>query len=211
MKGFLCIAIIFFTIPVLGQRDTLGRYSPGFKFKDGLYTAFQEFKDNCPAYPIDQLRDEMGNTLDRIDAEQPWFIASQDSLLAVSKDSIWGFSSSGKVYLKNQDFFDRMVVIGTLCHVIHREEIMDYNNTLYNGFTYAPVRREVQVEFFVDMRTGEKYEFNEKNLSEQISDDPILRSSYSQLTRKKRKENMFRFLHTYNQNHPIYFPISRCR
>ena len=194
-----------------GQRDTLGRYSPGFKFRDGVYLTFDDFKSNCPSINKNELYDEFGQNLTDIESDIVWYTLANDSLIPVSQDTIWGFSNRGKIFLRNQDFFDRLVVIGTLCHIIHREEFFDYNNAMYNGFTYAPVRREIQTEFFLDMRTGDKLEFNTENLSDYINDDPILHGSFEQLSRKKKKESMFRYLHSYNQKYPVYFPISKCR
>ena len=212
MRLFSFFILCFFLVTsAQGQRDTLGRYSPGFKFKDGVYMTFDDFKENCPSITKDELYDEFGQSLIDIQSDIEWYTLENDSLIAVARDTIWGFSNRGKIFLRNQDFFDRLVVIGTLSHIIHREEFIDYNNAMYNGFTYAPVRREVQTEFFLDMRSGIKLEFTAENLSDYISDDPILHGSFEQLSRKKKKESMFRYLHTYNQKHPVYFPISRCR
>lgn len=209
---FLSTIIIVLTVSMLSaQRDTLGRYSPGFKFKDGLYMSFEDFKQNCPSIRQSEIVSEEKSTYEEIDPRDEWFQLVNDSLRLIEKDSVWGYSNRGKVFLRNQEYFDRLVVIGSLCHIIHRETFMDYNSAMYNGFGYVPIQREVQVEFFLDMRTGEKEKFIERNFEKHLADDPVLFASFSKMSKKRKKESMFQFLHAYNQDHPVYFPISRCR
>ncbi|NNK80343.1 MAG: hypothetical protein HKO93_02510, partial [Flavobacteriales bacterium] len=95
--------------------------------------------------------------------------------------------------------------------IIHREIYLDYNNGVYGNFGYTPVRREVQIEYFIDMETGEKLEFTQRNFERHFAYDPVLLNSFKEWNKRERKEGMFQFLHNYNQANPIYFPISRCR
>lgn len=206
------LAVFLFSgILLHAQRDTLGRYSPGFKFTDGVYLEFEEFKMNCPGILIKDLRDEDGHVLDPLKNTGAWYRVDNDTTVRVDKSSIWGFSGQGQVYVRNQDFFDRLVVIGTLCHLIQREEYLDHSATFQNGYGSLPVRREVRVEFFIDVRTGEKKVFAETEFAPHLADDPLLLGSFERMNKKQRKLSMYRMLHSYNEKHPVYFPISKCR
>ncbi len=213
MKSRVFISILFISIGISlnAQRDTLGRYSPGFRFNDGVYGEFGDFRANCPSIRLIDLKDEEGAQIEILRTDEPWYILSADTLRLIDKSLIWGMSSQGQVFVRNQDFYDRLVVIGALCHLIQRETYLDYSNSQMNGYSSMPVKREAQVEFFIDLRTGEKKEFTEREFEPHLADDPILLHSFRKMTRKQRKLSMYRFLHSYNDEHPAYFPISKCR
>ncbi len=193
------------------QSDTLGRYSPGFKFKDGVYLAFEDFKSNCPAIRLKDMRDSQGNEIMDIDEAQELYYMEDDTLRFLDPKIIFGYSDQGKVSLGYEGTFNRLVVIGTLCHVVQREIVVDYVRGGLYEFNSMPVRREVQREFILDMRTGEMSAFNPSNLDYHIADDSAIASGYAEQSQKQRRAMLYSTLHSYNRAHPVYFPISRCK
>ncbi|NND95234.1 MAG: hypothetical protein HKN45_10235 [Flavobacteriales bacterium] len=207
----LTLTVLLISSCCFAQSDTLGRYSPGFKFKDGIYLVFDDFKSNCTAIPLKDLRDREGNEVSQIDEDQELYYLENDTLRPIDTDVIFGFSDQGKVSLGYEGNFNRLVVIGTLCHVVQREIVVDYIRGGLYEFNSMPVRREVQKEFILDMRTGEMSAFNPSNLDYHIADDSIIASGYTKQSQKKRRALLYSTLHSYNRAHPMYFPISRCK
>jgi len=196
---------------ITAQGDTLGRYSPGFKFKDGVYFGFEDFKKNCPAVPLRKLKDKYGVAVTRIDESQALFYLADDTLRFIDPNVIFGYSDQGKVSLVHEGNFDRLVVIGTLCHLVQREIIVDYNSGGLNEFNSMPVRREVRKEFILDMRTGEMSPMKPESLDYHVSDDASVASLYAKQSQRQRKATIYSTLHAYNREHPLYFSISRCK
>jgi hypothetical protein len=210
------LALLFFLfgfVEFQAQRDTLARYGPGFRFQNGIYMDHQSFKDNCPDYLLTDLRDEEGKSMEEVDLSSRLYAydAVSDSLIRVERDSIWGFSDRGQIYLQNMGYFDRLVVIGSICHIIHREEVIDYNAVYGVGVGQVPIRREIQVEYLVDMDTGLKQTFSPEFMLDIISDDPIVFRDYESLSARQRKQSKYLYLHRYNRENPIYFPLRGCR
>jgi hypothetical protein len=210
--ALLTLAIIFiWSSDISAQSDTLGRYSPGFKFKDGIYLGFEDFKRNCPAIPMKDLRDRYGTSVPRIDESQGLYYSLDDTLRYIDPNKIFGFSDQGKVSLGHEGNFDRLVVIGTLCHIVQREIVIDYNRGGLNEFNSMPVRREVRREYILDMRTGELSPMKPSSLDYHIADDSSIASSYAKLSQRQRKATVYSTLHAYNREYPLYFSISRCK
>ena len=211
-SNILALIIVFLLSgSICAQSDTLGRYSPGFKFKDGIYLAFNDFKLNCPSIALKDIRDEYGDPITEINETRDLFQLINDTLRYIDPKYIFGYSDQGKVSLGHDGNFDRLVVIGTLCHVIQREYVVDYNRGGLYEFNSMPVRREVRREYILDMRTGELSPFNPVNLDYHIADDSAIASAYADLSQKKRRAVLYSTLHAYNRQHPVYFPISRCK
>lgn len=213
VKYLFTSCLLLIVISLDAQRDTLARYGPGFRFQDGIYLDFQDFEDNCPSYRLNHLRYEDGQPLSAFDFRKPVYAqkAPTDSLTRVFRDSLWGYASNGQIFLQNQGYFDRLVVIGSICHIIHREEVIDYNPVYGAGAAGFPVRREIQVEYMVDMKSGDKMVFDANVLLEVVSDDPIIFRDFERLSNRQRKQSKYLYLHRYNREHPVYFPLHGCR
>ena len=201
---------LFLSFLMIGQQDTLAKYGPGFRFKDGIYFSAIEFKDNCPAISRADVFDKNKNPRADLDPKEPYYTMNQDSLIKLDFDTIWGICENGQVFIQHNTAFDRLIVVGKLCHIIHREEVIDYNSNIGMGVGSVPVRREVQVEYLIDMDSGDKVPFTSDNLLHFIQDDHILYYAYSQMSKKERRKAQYVYLHKYNNENPIYFLISGC-
>ena len=184
---------------------------PGFKFKDGVYFSFEDFKRNCPAVPLGKLKDRNGTVVTRVDESQGLFFTADDTLRSIDPNEIFGYSNQGKVSLVHEGNFDRLVVIGTLCHLVQREIVIDYNSGGLNEFNSMPVRREVRKEFILDMRTGEMSPMKPSSLDYHVADDSSIASLYAKQSQRQRKTTIYSTLHAYNRKYPLYFSISRCK
>ncbi len=205
----LCVSFLS-VLSALGQQDTLAKYGSGFRFKDGIYLSPLDFRDNCPSYPRNKVYDKMGKQRLDLDPKESYYVVNEDSLIRLEFDSIWGLCENGQVYVQHNSAFDRLIIVGKLCHIIHREEVIDFNANYGVGVGTVPVRREVQVEYLIDLESGEKVPFNEDNLSFYMQDDPVIFNSYELLTRKEKRKRQYVFLHRYNTENPVYFLISGC-
>jgi hypothetical protein len=193
-----------------GQQDTLAKYGPGFRFKDGIYLNAGNFRDNCPAYTKDEVYSKKGTKRRELDPKEDYFVMLEDSLIKLPFDSIWGICENGQVFVQHNTAFDRLIVVGKLCHIIHREEVIDYNSNIGMGVSSVPVRREVQVEYLIDLDTEDKVPFTPENLVHYMQDDHVLYMAYTGLSKKERRKSLYVFLHRYNNENPIYFLISGC-
>jgi hypothetical protein len=193
-----------------GQQDTLAKYGPGFRFKDGIYLDAGNFRDNCPVYAMDEVYNDKGTKRGELDPKEDFYVMPEDSLIKLPFDSIWGICENGQVFVQHNTAFDRLIVVGKLCHIIHREEVIDYNSNIGMGVSSVPVRREVQVEYLIDLDSEEKVTFTPENLLHHMQDDHVLYRSFAGLSKKDRRKSLYEFLHRYNNDNPIYFLISGC-
>ncbi len=210
----ISLLVLCFCGPSLqAQADTLVKYSPGFRFTDGIFTSQEQFLNNCPAYAKADLYDEFGNKVQDVSLEYPIYLMKNDTMTLVDSDIVWGYSNRGQVFLRHQDYYNRLVIIGTLCHIIHTDQFVDYdyNYTTYYYNNSMPVRREANVQYIINMETGVKKQLALDTFTEMLEDDPTLYNEFVNIKQKgKRKDRMFLFLRRYNDKHPLFFPHNGC-
>ncbi|MEW6469585.1 MAG: hypothetical protein AB1458_11705 [Bacteroidota bacterium] len=185
-------------------------YSKDFEFAEGLYLSFSDFRNNHPVpkasivslydkSAIDFFKKELQKT-------QIAFIDTSGKQITVYTHKLWGYSSSGNVYINYGVDFYKIQVIGSLCHFTAFVQIvLGGDPTLQNPYD---MRDGYQMEqFMMDMETGKIAVFNYTNMQGFLKRDEELYKDYSALSKKKKKESAFIYLNKYNQRHPLYFPI----
>ena len=134
--------IIWGQAAVIGQvGEGMVRYTPEFRFRDGIYFNFEQVKQNRP---ISKAR-----ILSTIDYNDPEFfrklfenntIYYYDNIgvrQEVAKSSVWGYSRNGIVYIQVQGGFCRITLVGTICHFV--ADITTTDSRFYNSpYGYNP-------------------------------------------------------------------------
>jgi hypothetical protein len=138
-KIFLLISLIVSAAPVLpsyGQeKEGLVKYTPDFRFKDGIYLNFEQVKLNSPIPKAKLL-----TSVDYNDREFFKKIFEMDKIhfydgmgirQEVSKDAIWGYARNGVLNIQVQGNFNRITFVGSICHFV--ADITSYDNRYYNS------------------------------------------------------------------------------
>ncbi len=243
MKRLFQILVSFFLIllapfnPSLGQeQDGRIKYTPDFKFKDGIYLNFDEVKTNSPIPKAKLLTSADYNDREFFnkvfESGKIYFYDELGVRQEVGKNNIWGFARNGVLYINIQDNFNRITFVGNICHFV--ADITTYD-TRYNNYSpygyydpyyspysygsyypygsyYSPYRqqsiaRNELKQYIFDFETGKILEFTTENVQILLMKDPALYDEYVQLSRKKKKELMFVYIRKFNEKNPLYLPV----
>ena len=236
MKRFVHIIIIFiiaFSTSVFGQEEEERenvKYTHDFRFIDGIYMNFEQVKQNAPLpkYKI----------LTNADYHDPEFfdkVLKNDVLYyfddnatrnEILLEDIWGYSRNGVLYIKIGGDFNRITILGGICHFVGTVTVTDtryvdpyynrYNPYGYNSYNYynnfySPQRattysRTEMKQFILDFETGKVMDYNSGNLEIALMRDPELHDEYSLLKSKERKQLKFVYIRKFNERNPVYFP-----
>ncbi len=236
MKRFVHIIIIFiiaFSTSGFGQEEEERenvKYTHDFRFIDGIYMNFEQVKQNAPLpkYKI----------LTNADYHDPEFfdkVLKNDVLYyfddnatrnEILLEDIWGYSRNGVLYIKIGGDFNRITILGGICHFVGTVTVTDtryvdpyynrYNPYGYNSYNYynnfySPQRattysRTEMKQFILDFETGKVMDYNSGNLEIALMRDPELHDEYSLLKSKERKQLKFVYIRKFNERNPVYFP-----
>ena len=138
-KIFLLITFIISSYPVFisyGQdKPDMVKYTPDFRFKDGIYLNFDQVKFNKPipkaklVTSIDYNDREFFKRI--LEMDKIYFYDELGVRQEITKTNIWGYSRNGVLYVQVQENFNRITFIGNICHFV--ADITTYDNHYYNN------------------------------------------------------------------------------
>jgi len=219
-KAYNILILLMLPIALYSQADsvTVVVYTPDFAFNDGIYLNFEQVKGNKPV-PKTRiiLSENLSSPLffDKLLSGKKIFFYDENGLRKeVLADKIWGFSNKGVIYINIGGNFNKISIVGNLCHFI--ATITMYNQQYYDPFGYGysgvynatPTTYATQEtnQFLLNFKTGEVSEYDYKNVLASIGSDTELAKEYANLSKRKKKDLKFLYIRKYNQRNPLLVP-----
>ena len=208
---------------LFSQPDTLNRikYTPEFKFKDGIFLNHQQVKDNNPI-PKSRI-------LTQVDFSDRDFynkVLENKTLLfydhlgmkqEVRTDQIWGYSRNGILFVALDDKYHRITIVGRICHFV--ATITTYDTRYYDPYYYNPYdyyyrnggyptnsQSSEMRQYLLDFENGKIYNYEVESLEVLLMLDPELHDEFSQLRKKQKRQQKFLYLRKFNERNPLYLP-----
>jgi hypothetical protein len=220
-------------LQLFGQdKAEMAKYTPDFKFNDGIYLNFDQVKLNSPIpkakllTSIDYNDREFFKKI--LEGDKIYFFDNMGVRQEVAKNSIWGYARNGVLYIQVQDNFNRITFVGSICHFV--ADITTYDSRSYSspygyydpyyspyGYSnyynpyYSPYRsnmsRNELKQYLIDFESGKVLEFDVDNTELLLMKDNKLYEEYVQLSRRKKKDLMFVYIRKFNENNPLYISV----
>lgn len=223
--GFCILAFLFLVPgPVLqAQSDSLNRvkYTPEFKFREGIFLNHQQVNNNKPI-----PKSRILTSVDYSDRDFYIKVLENKTFLfydhigmkqEVKTSQIWGFSRNGVLFISLDDKYHRITIVGRICHFV--ATVTTYDTRYYDPYYYNPydyyyrsggyptnTQSSEMRQYLLDFKGGKVYDYDLQNLDVLLMQDPELHDEFSQLSKKKRRQQKFVYLRKFNQRNPLYFP-----
>ncbi len=198
---------LFFSVFLHAQKDST-LYSPDFKFKEGIYLSFADFISNRPIPKSSIISNNDKNEMDFLRKEMTTrlinYTDSTGKLQTVVPYKLWGFSENNSVYIHYNSDFNKIVVIGSLCHFTATYTSYMTTGPMTGGVGVGTPVESIQ-QYVLDMKTGMVMDFVLPNMEIIFQRDPDLYKEFMALRKGKRKQLLFFYLRKYNDRHPLYF------
>lgn len=210
--GVFILLFLYISVPLFAQKKAV-QYSTDFEFKPGIYLAFVDFVSNHPIPPAKIIFNSNRN-----DSKFLQYVLAnttftyKDSLgkeVVVKSNDAWGYSSNGAVYVNHGTDFNRVTVIGSLCHFVAtiptKIGVPDpfFNNQSFDNHQQYTYTTE---QLILDMESGKIVSFNVENMEGLLARDTTLSKEFAVLKKRQKRDMVFVYLRKYNEKHPIYFP-----
>lgn len=226
MKVILLLFFAGILNTVAAQTDSsrLIRYTPEFRFKEGVFLNFDQVRQNDPILKsriITSIHYDDPDFFEKILKEKK--IQVFDNLGTkheISTRNLWGFSRNGVLYINQNEGYFRITIIGGICHFV--ASLTTYNNAYnpyynygypYYGYSsypyYSPYSNTTNSEmrqYLLDFKTGNVLDYNEEGIELLLMTDPELHDEFASLRKKKQKQLKFMYIRKFNERNPLYFP-----
>lgn len=244
MKNVLrifCFVILYISglslLQLNGQeKPGMVKYTPDFRFNDGIYLNFEQVKMNSPIPKAKILTSTDYNDKEFfkkiLENDKIYFYDNIGVRQEVAKNAIWGYARNGVLIVQVQETFNRITFVGSICHFVADITTYDprysnspygyydpyyspygYNNyyspysSFYNPYRQSGMVRNELKQYLIDFESGKVLEFDVKNTELLLMKDNDLYEEYVQLSRKKKKELMFVYIRKFNGKNPLYLPV----
>jgi hypothetical protein len=240
IKSTIFFLSLLFTAELAAQSDSssnLVKYTTEFKFREGFYLNFEQVKNNRPLPKSRVLTsiDYKSNTFfDQVIESQTLtyfddFGNSQD----VQTGKLWGYCKNGILYINAYGSFNRVTIIGNVCHFV--ANVTTYSNRYNSPYGYSPYgygyypygyspygyspygyspygygspnyRTTELKQFLLDFNSGKVLEYETKNVEMLLMPDPELHDEFARLRSKKKQQLRFMYVRKFNERNPLYVP-----
>jgi hypothetical protein len=212
MKKFCCVFVLWFCgfAGAFAQTDSsrnMVKYTRDFKFKDGIFMNFNEFKNNAPSVTqFEVVKDKTSGSETDIYLKYNRPDTSGNKKKKVT-EQCFGYAKNGVLYFSDGNYgFYRMFIVGALSHFMQYQQSSSYYDHNYNDPSMLNFSANDIREYLLDFETGETFLFNYHDFKDFLKthDADLL----NELEHSKNKRDMIHhFLLKYNEKHPIYFPV----
>ncbi len=226
-SGLIFLLLLFGIFSVTyaqNSSEQVVKYSPDFKFKEGIFLNFDQVRQNDPVLKskiITNVEYDNPDFFERVLKEKKLQVFDNLGVKQeISTKNIWGFSRNGVLYISINNNYFRITIIGNICHFVASQTTYrnDYNpyyysNPYYNPYYpyYPSARSSSDVElkqYLLDFKTGNVLEYDEKSVELLLMGDPELHDEFAALSKKKRKQLKFLYIRKFNEKNPLYFPVN---
>jgi hypothetical protein len=123
-------------LPAQGQeKEGMVKYTPDFRFNDGIYLNFDQVKLNSPIPKAKLLTSVDYNDREFfkrvLESEKIFFYDDMGVRQDIDKNTIWGYARNGVIYVQIQENFNRITFVGNICHFV--ADITTYDSRNYNS------------------------------------------------------------------------------
>lgn len=223
----IILALFFLSSTLRAQDDSvdLVKYTPEFRFENGIFLNFNQVKNNqpIPATRIQSNTDpyDLNFYKNLVSQDEIYYFDAFGTQHKVKTDHIWGFSQEGKLHINYNGEFNRIPIIGQVGHFISDVTVIEthhdpfyrdyydhyyYRNSYYNrGYPQTSRSKEMR-QYLVNFDTGEIMSYGLNEVKAVLLEDPELYEEFTNLRKRKQKDLMFFFIRRFNEKNPLYFP-----
>jgi len=214
------IIFLFINSFLFGQTDSSNtlKYTPQFKFNEGIFANFEQVKKNSPV-PKSRILTSVGyddqlffNSV--LELKEIYYYDNFGMKQKIPTKKIWGYSRNGILYIRINNGFYRITIVGSICHFVANHTT--YNNNYYPysyyDYRYYPyggrpggnTTTEMR-QYLLDFQTGKVLEYDVASVEVLLMRDPELHDEYVTLRNRKKKQLKFLYVRKFNERNPLYF------
>lgn len=220
------LLLMFFSVG-FAQSDSVKRvkYTPEFQFTSGLYLNFSQVRDNkpIPSVRIVSTDDPLDFNFYRnlVKNKKIGFFDEFGAQQEIATSNIWGYCQDGKIFIQYNGEFNRIPIIGHVCHFIADITVIDthydpyysdyYNSGYYNPYYSRPYSRTSKTQemrqYLLDFETGKIMDFNRESVLVILMQDPELYDEFMKVKKRQQNDLLFFFLRRLNEKFPVMIPV----
>lgn len=178
------------------------------ELKEGVYISWSDFRmrNALQKDQIESDQDKMAiDFYSKVVKEEKLTFSSSGSKNVIETKLIWGFCQNNVLHLNYEGHFYRVPLFGSISYLIASVEVITpaYYTPGY-GMYGSGKTTEIR-NFLMNYYDGKMKEFDMNEAELLLSRDKELYVEFNALKKKKKKEQISRYIRKFNERNPIYF------
>lgn len=207
MKVSVIVIALFIAFSALAQGDSVA-FTIDSKMPDGVYLQYADFRKNDPitvAQIESKLDKEQLNFIEKTMQQGTFTFNKEGQFATYASKGVWGFFQNNTLYVNYKGDFYRVPVFGAVSYMVATVLVSNigFYDPMYGGMG-GGYTRETR-EFLIDFYDGVITELTLDKAGKLLSRDKTLYDEFIKLSRKRQKEQLYRYIRRYNELHPVYF------
>lgn len=204
---FFCL-FIFIQILTFAQTDSV-EFIPGTPIEDAIFMTYGDFRYNRgfnkDLINSDQDKEQL-EFISRVLANEKFSVKVDGADLKYNSKDAWGYFQNNTLYLNYRGDFYRVPVFGSISFLVAYVTVISpaFYDPRYALTSPASSSKELK-EFLMNFYEGILTEFTTQTAEELIGRDKALFDEYKNLSKKKQKDEIYKYIRRYNQAHPVHF------
>lgn len=208
LRLFFLFALTVYAVFIPAQQDSV-LYDTSKPLPDGVFLTYWDFRHNQPVLKEQVVSDMNPELLDYVGKalEKEKLVYKQDgNTLNIASKEVWGYVQNGTYYVNYKGKFYRIPVFGAISYFIAIVEVKQsgFYDPRFGTYTGSTVTQE-QREFYMNFYDGVLRELKQDEVERILERDKSLYAEFAALSKRKQKEQLYRFIRRYNESHPVYF------
>lgn len=207
-KPLLLLSILFIKLNVLSQADSI-MYSPGKGMEDAVYLTYADFRKNHGI-----TKDQIVSSMDKSQLEfvgkimfaEKFSYTVNGAVVSTETKKAWGYFQNNTLHVNYKGDFYRIPVFGSISYLVANVTVINpgFYDPRFGYSTGSTTTKEIR-EFLINYYDGTLKEFSMTLAEELLARDKMLFEEYKKLGHRKQKEQVYRYIRKYNEQHPVYF------
>lgn len=199
--------IVLFNLAVFSQSDSV--ICPlNCELKEGVYISWSDFRMRNALQKDLIISDQDKSAIDfysKVLNEDKLTYSTSGSKNVIETKNIWGFCQNNVLHLNYEGHFYRVPLFGSISYLIANVEVITPAYYTPGYGMYGSGKTTEIHNFLMNFYDGRMKEFNMEEAELLLSRDKELYAEYNALKRKKKKEQISRYIRKFNERNPIYF------
>lgn len=207
-KSFLLFIFVCIRYFSFSQTDSV-EYVSGTPIEDGIYMSYTDFRYNRSIGKnlINSKQDkEQLEFISKVLENEKFTVIQDGAEVVYNSKEVWGYFQNNTFYVNYKGDFYRVPVFGSISFLVAYVTVVSpaFYDPRFALTSPSSTSKELR-EFLINFYDGVLMEFTIERAEELLSRDQILFEDYKKLTKRKQKDEIYRFIRRYNQAHPVYF------
>jgi len=180
-----------------------------FIMEDGIYLNYSDFRHNQIIRKNDILSKENPDQLEfikKILETEEFSVKISGTVSKIKPKSVWAYVQNNALHLNYREQFFRVTIFGTICFFPALVKVQ--SPAIYNpqyGFNSGSIITTETRELIMNFYDGDIFTFDFDRVKNLICRDKFLCEDLNKLKRRIQNEQIYRFIHKFNEAHQAYY------